>query len=78
MRPDPPAPTWFIRLLIGMMLYALAALVRSLYRGAWDWAAVNALWVMTNAVNAYFNTLPLSVRVRILGQIVRKRTTQSL
>lgn len=67
MRPDPPAPTWFIRLVIGMMLYELACLVYSLCLGAWIWAVVNALLVMVNAVNAYFSTLPLSARVRILG-----------
>jgi len=64
---DPPAPAWLIRFIIGMLLYTLVTLVDALYRGAWVWAGLNALWVMVNAVNAYFNTLPLSVRVRILG-----------
>lgn len=66
MRPDPPGPTGLIRFSIGMLCCALAVMVFDLYRGAWVWAVVQALSSIVNVLNAYFNTLPLSVRARIL------------
>jgi hypothetical protein len=63
---DPPAPTWLIHLCVGFTLLCLGFLVHALYCGWWISAGIDAFWAFVNAMNAYFNTLPISVRARIL------------
>jgi hypothetical protein len=63
---DPPAPRWLVRLCVGLMLYTLLTYLDALYAGRWGWACLDALGVLVNAYNAYFNTLPVSQRMRLL------------
>lgn len=66
---DPPAPRWVCWFLEQMTAVCLAAYVLALYDGRWHSAGLNACWTMANALNAYFNRLPLSSRIRAMDQL---------
>lgn len=63
---DPPSMPWVRVMCECMVVLCLVCYVVALYDGRWCSAAFNALWVVLNAMNAHFNTLPLSERLRVL------------